>query len=118
MPRGRQRHRADASDRRGLLSVGGAVFAYVRSRPDGAARPGGPRGAPAGPGRARSRPRAGRADRTWRAGHACRAANARRATGRLMLGASSQQSEPSDGLPIPQRYWGILTIALGLTMAV
>ena len=28
------------------------------------------------------------------------------------------QSEPSDGLPIPQRYWGILTIALGLTMAV
>jgi len=27
-------------------------------------------------------------------------------------------SEPSDGLPIPQRYWGILTIALGLTMAV
>ena len=26
--------------------------------------------------------------------------------------------EPSDGLPIPQRYFGILTIALGLTMAV
>ncbi len=25
---------------------------------------------------------------------------------------------PPDGLPIPQRYWGILTIALGLTMAV
>ena len=28
------------------------------------------------------------------------------------------QPVPSDGLPIPQRYWGILTIALGLTMAV
>ncbi|MGA3002820.1 MAG: MFS transporter [Acetobacteraceae bacterium] len=27
-------------------------------------------------------------------------------------------AEPTDGLPIPQRYWGILTIALGLTMAV
>ena len=27
-------------------------------------------------------------------------------------------AEPPDGLPIPQRYWGILTIALGLTMAV
>src|SRR6202789_2905954 len=27
-------------------------------------------------------------------------------------------AEPADGLPIPQRYWGILTIALGLTMAV
>jgi DHA2 family multidrug resistance protein-like MFS transporter len=27
-------------------------------------------------------------------------------------------AEPVDGLPIPQRYWGILTIALGLTMAV
>ena len=35
-----------------------------------------------------------------------------------MLSATSQQPEPSDGLPIPQRYWGILTIALGLTMAV
>src|ERR1700728_3566369 len=31
---------------------------------------------------------------------------------------SIAQPEPSDGLPIPQRYWGILTIALGLTMAV
>ena len=35
-----------------------------------------------------------------------------------MSGAEIPQSEPSDGLPIPQRYWGILTIALGLTMAV
>ena len=26
--------------------------------------------------------------------------------------------QSADGLPIPQRYWGILTIALGLTMAV
>ena len=28
------------------------------------------------------------------------------------------EAEPTDGLPIPARYWGILTIALGLTMAV
>jgi len=28
------------------------------------------------------------------------------------------EPEPADGLPIPQRYWAILTIALGLTMAV
>lgn len=26
--------------------------------------------------------------------------------------------EPSDGVPLPQRYWAILTIALGLTLAV
>jgi MFS transporter, DHA2 family, multidrug resistance protein len=28
------------------------------------------------------------------------------------------EDEPTDGLPVPQRYWGILTIAIGLTMAV
>ena len=28
------------------------------------------------------------------------------------------QAEPSDGLPTPQRYWAILSIALGLTLAV
>jgi DHA2 family multidrug resistance protein-like MFS transporter len=28
------------------------------------------------------------------------------------------EAELTDGLPIPRRYWGILTIALGLTMAV
>jgi DHA2 family multidrug resistance protein-like MFS transporter len=27
-------------------------------------------------------------------------------------------TDPADGLPVPQRYWAILTIALGLTMAV
>src|ERR1700740_3005472 len=27
-------------------------------------------------------------------------------------------TETADGLPVPQRYWAILTIALGLTMAV
>jgi DHA2 family multidrug resistance protein-like MFS transporter len=32
--------------------------------------------------------------------------------------AIAVEPEPTDGLPIPQRYWGILTIALGLTMAV
>jgi len=32
--------------------------------------------------------------------------------------AISLAAEPTDGLPVPQRYWGILTIALGLTMAV
>ncbi|MGH6680706.1 MAG: MFS transporter, partial [Bradyrhizobium sp.] len=26
--------------------------------------------------------------------------------------------EPSDGLPLPQRYWAILTIALAITMSV
>jgi MFS transporter, DHA2 family, multidrug resistance protein len=31
---------------------------------------------------------------------------------------TSIDSEPPDGLPVPARYWGILTIALGLTMAV
>ncbi len=30
----------------------------------------------------------------------------------------TSQTEPTDGLPVPKRYWGILTIALGLTMAV
>ncbi len=35
-----------------------------------------------------------------------------------MSGAIRLPAEPADGLPIPQRYWGILTIALGLTMAV
>jgi DHA2 family multidrug resistance protein-like MFS transporter len=35
-----------------------------------------------------------------------------------MSGAISLPPEPADGLPVPQRYWGILTIALGLTMAV
>jgi MFS transporter, DHA2 family, multidrug resistance protein len=27
-------------------------------------------------------------------------------------------AEPADGVPVPQRYWAILTIALGLTLAV
>ncbi|MDU7868040.1 MAG: MFS transporter, partial [Pantoea sp.] len=27
-------------------------------------------------------------------------------------------SSPQDGLPVAQRYWAILTIALGITMAV
>jgi hypothetical protein len=27
-------------------------------------------------------------------------------------------TETADGLPVPQRYWAILTIALGITMAV
>src|SRR5215813_6746019 len=31
---------------------------------------------------------------------------------------SSSQVELSDGLPVPHRYWAILTIALGLIMAV
>lgn len=35
-----------------------------------------------------------------------------------MSGTIDATPEPSDGLPVPQRYWGILTIALGLTMAV
>jgi len=35
-----------------------------------------------------------------------------------MSGSIRLPAEPADGLPIPQRYWGILTIALGLTMAV
>jgi MFS transporter, DHA2 family, multidrug resistance protein len=35
-----------------------------------------------------------------------------------MSASTVLQPEPPDGLPIPQRYWGILTIALGLTMAV
>jgi len=34
------------------------------------------------------------------------------------IGPTLPQDDPSDGLPTPQRYWGILTIALGLTMAV
>ncbi len=36
----------------------------------------------------------------------------------LSAGPKMPVPDPSDGLPIPQRYWGILTIALGLTMAV
>jgi DHA2 family multidrug resistance protein-like MFS transporter len=35
-----------------------------------------------------------------------------------MSDAPAVAIEPADGLPTPQRYWGILTIALGLTMAV
>jgi DHA2 family multidrug resistance protein-like MFS transporter len=35
-----------------------------------------------------------------------------------MATATTLTAEPTDGLPIPARYWGILTIALGLTMAV
>jgi DHA2 family multidrug resistance protein-like MFS transporter len=35
-----------------------------------------------------------------------------------MSGTINLPREPTDGLPIPQRYWAILTIALGLTMAV
>jgi DHA2 family multidrug resistance protein-like MFS transporter len=35
-----------------------------------------------------------------------------------MSGTITLEAEPPDGLPIPARYWGILTIALGLTMAV
>jgi DHA2 family multidrug resistance protein-like MFS transporter len=31
---------------------------------------------------------------------------------------SAATSDTADGLPVPQRYWAILTIALGLTMAV
>jgi len=31
---------------------------------------------------------------------------------------SSTIVEPSDGLPLPRRYWAILTIALGITMSV
>src|SRR6185503_19601935 len=31
---------------------------------------------------------------------------------------SSPSAEPADGLPVPQRYWAILTIALGLVLAV
>jgi DHA2 family multidrug resistance protein-like MFS transporter len=31
---------------------------------------------------------------------------------------SSTIVEPTDGLPLPQRYWAILTIALGITMSV
>ena len=31
---------------------------------------------------------------------------------------SSPPAEPADGLPLPQRYWAILTIALGLVLAV
>jgi DHA2 family multidrug resistance protein-like MFS transporter len=33
-------------------------------------------------------------------------------------GSTVPPAEPPDGVPIPQRYWAILTIALGLTMAV
>lgn len=32
--------------------------------------------------------------------------------------AHSGQLDPADGVPLPQRYWAILTIALGLTLAV
>ncbi len=35
-----------------------------------------------------------------------------------MSATISLAAEPTDGLPTPARYWGILTIALGLTMAV
>ena len=31
---------------------------------------------------------------------------------------SSTPAEVSDGLPVPRRYWAILTIALGLVLAV
>src|SRR5262245_5173705 len=31
---------------------------------------------------------------------------------------SASMIEQADGLPLPQRYWAILTIALGITMAV
>src|SRR6201987_2654693 len=31
---------------------------------------------------------------------------------------SSPLVEPANGLPLPQRYWAILTIALGIVMAV
>lgn len=35
-----------------------------------------------------------------------------------MSAAVTMPPEPSDGVPIPQRYWAILTIGLGLTLAV
>jgi DHA2 family multidrug resistance protein-like MFS transporter len=28
------------------------------------------------------------------------------------------EPEPSDGLPLPRRYWAILTVALAISMAV
>src|SRR5215813_3102123 len=36
----------------------------------------------------------------------------------VILQTSSHAVEHADGLPLPQRYWAILTIALGLVMAV
>jgi DHA2 family multidrug resistance protein-like MFS transporter len=38
--------------------------------------------------------------------------------GNLTAGASQPIADKADGLPTPQRVWAILTIALGLTMAV
>jgi MFS transporter, DHA2 family, multidrug resistance protein len=30
----------------------------------------------------------------------------------------NRPAEPPDGVPLPQRYWAVLTVALGLTLAV
>ncbi len=35
-----------------------------------------------------------------------------------MPATTTVHAEPADGVPVPQRYWAILTIALGLTLAV
>src|SRR5580704_9898456 len=96
------------------MSGPGAVFVSIRSR---ALRPPRPRCAGAAPARPRIAGGRSRAGRTAASGD--RLMSDRVPAGTIRVGnVAAADAVLPDGLPTPNRYWAIMTIALGLSLAV